>query len=167
MPPRFKAIPGAQGFQQSNPSVLATASLIGSLQLFHEAGGMIPLRKRSLELTGRLDALLKKSKWWIPPETAALRVGLEADPDKSIGFTIITPSDPASRGSQLSLLFLPTDGRTMPLVMDGVAAYGVIGDSRKPDVIRLAPTALYSTMEDVDAAVKVLDQVMEEVPAAL
>ncbi|KAK7693601.1 hypothetical protein QCA50_003170 [Cerrena zonata] len=163
MPPQFKAIPGAQGFQQSNPSVLATASLIGSLQVFHEAGGMAPLRERSLKLTGHLDALLKKSKWWISPEAAALRVGREDDPDKSIRFTITTPSDPASRGSQLSLLFLPTDGRTMPLVMSALAAYGVIGDSRKPDVIRLAPTALYNTMEDVERAAEVLEIVMHEV----
>lgn len=162
MPPQFQAIPGAQGFQQSNPSVLATASLIGSLQVFREAGGMIPLRERSLQLTGRLDALLRRSKWWIPPEVAALRVERKDDSDSSIGFTIITPSDPASRGSQLSLLFLPADGRTMPSVMLGLAAHGVIGDSRKPDVIRLAPIALYNTMEDVERAAEVLEQVMRE-----
>jgi len=37
MPPTFSPIRGAQGFQQSNPCILATASLLGSLQVFKEA----------------------------------------------------------------------------------------------------------------------------------
>ncbi|CAL1704841.1 unnamed protein product [Somion occarium] len=162
MPPKFKAIPGAQGFQQSNPSVLATVSLLGSLEVFHAAGGMHPLRERSLKLTGHLESLLHKSRWWVPPATAAARMERDDDPDSSIGFTIITPTDPSSRGSQLSLVFLPANGRTMPAVMAELAARGVIGDSRKPDVIRLAPAALYNTWEDVERAVEVLEEVMLE-----
>ena len=54
MPPKFSAIPGAQGFQQSNPSVLAVIALLGALEVFRDAGGMAPLRARSLRLTGYL-----------------------------------------------------------------------------------------------------------------
>ncbi|KAG8868014.1 Kynureninase (L-kynurenine hydrolase), partial [Serendipita sp. 405] len=38
MPHDFSPIRGAQGFQQSNPSVFATAPLIGSLQIFRDVG---------------------------------------------------------------------------------------------------------------------------------
>ncbi|KAJ3485675.1 hypothetical protein NLI96_g4796 [Meripilus lineatus] len=166
MPSRFSAIPGAQGFQQSNPSVLSTVSLLGSLQVFHEAGGMVPLRERSVKLTSHLEALLERSKFWIPAERAGLLEDKDTScghNDQGIGFTIITPKDPAARGSQLSLLFFPSNGAVMPKVMEGLGARGVIGDSRKPDVIRLAPCALYNTMEEVERAVGVLEEVMGEI----
>ena len=161
MPPQFAAIPGAQGFQQSNPSVLATVSLLGSLQVFHEAGGMQPLRERSLRLTGYLEHLLRRSSFWIAPDVAG-QIEQEREASDVFGFTIITPADPTQRGSQLSLVFFPTNGKTMPKVMDGLGQHGVVGDSRKPDVIRLAPCALYSTFDDVERAVEVLEEVLGE-----
>lgn len=160
MPPQFSAIPGAQGFQQSNPSVLATVSLLGSLQIFHEVGGMGPLRERSLRLTGYLEHLLQKSQFWIPPDVAG-KTEQQGSGD-IFGFTIITPSDPSSRGSQLSLVFFPTGGKTMPKVMEALSARGVVGDSRQPDVIRLAPCALYNTFDDVERSASVLEEVLEE-----
>ena len=160
MPPEFVAIPGAQGFQQSNPSVLATISLLGTLELFREAGGIHPLRERSLKLTGYLEALLRQSAFWVPLEQAT-----NANASK-VGFTIITPSDPAARGSQLSLLFLPSDGSVMPKVQEGLGARGVIGDSRRPDVIRLAPCALYNNWDDIDRAVIALEEVLVEIKAS-
>ncbi|EKM55401.1 uncharacterized protein PHACADRAFT_161382 [Phanerochaete carnosa HHB-10118-sp] len=160
MPSQFAAIPGAQGFQQSNPSVLATVALLGSLQLFHAAGGMAPLRERSLRLTGHLERLLRLSAFWIAPDVAG---GLEEREARDVfGFTVITPVDPAQRGSQLSLTFFPIGGKMMPKVMDALAQRGVVGDSRKPDVIRLAPCALYNTFEDVERAVEVLEEVLSE-----
>jgi kynureninase len=57
--PKFKPIVGAQGYQQSNPSVLTTVSLLGSLQVFKAAGGMPVLRERSKVLTAHLERLLQ------------------------------------------------------------------------------------------------------------
>ncbi len=123
---------------------------------------MGPLRERSLRLTGYLEELLHKSKWWITPT----RVGeLESQDEKqpTLGFTIITPSDPTSRGSQLSLVFVPMGGAIMPKVLKGLETRGVFGDSRKPDVIRLAPCALYNTFEDVERTAAMLEEVMNVV----
>lgn len=156
MPSQFNAIPGAQGFQQSNPSVLAVVALLGSLQVFRDAGGIQPLRERSLKLTGYLEAVLKQSAYWISPDQASAS-------DVKIGFTIITPSDPLARGSQLSLSFLPANGIVMPKVLKGLAVRGVFGDSRKPNVIRLAPCALYNNWDDIDRAVTALEEVLREV----
>jgi kynureninase len=152
MGPKFSPIPGAQGFQQSNPAVLTIASLLGALQTFEKAGMMGPLRERSEMLTGKLESLLHQSKFFVPPEQVSTR--------KDPGFTIITPSDPESRGAQLSLLFLPQGTGVMDGAFTGLKEWGIIGDDRKPDVIRLAPTPLYNTEEDVEAAAKYLDVVL-------
>ena len=161
MPPRFHAIRGAQGFQQSNPSVLAAVALLGSLEVFAAAGGLPALRARSLRLTGHLEALLRRSRFFVPVEQAG--AGESAGAGATVGVTVITPADPAQRGAQLSLVFLPTGRGVMPRVLKGLEARGVVGDSRKPDVIRLAPAPLYNSWEDVERAVRVLDEVLAEV----
>jgi kynureninase len=164
MPPRFSAIPGAQGFQQSNPSVLATASLLGSLQIFKEVGMMCPLRKRSLRLTSELEMRLMKSRFYVPINEVSAQLQGEIDgKDDSAKqgqprFTIITPRDPECRGSQLSLLFLPPGLNVMDRVFDALSAMGVVGDERKPDVIRLTPAPLYNTLGDCDRAASCLEE---------
>ncbi len=57
MGPDFKAIPGAEGWQLSNPSIFGMAPLKASLDIFYEAK-MENLRAKSLLLTGYLDFLL-------------------------------------------------------------------------------------------------------------
>ncbi|KAG2349661.1 kynureninase [Suillus weaverae] len=169
MPPRFSAIPGAQGFQQSNPSVLATVSLLGSLQIFKEVGMMGPLRKRSLQLTSELEMRLMKSRFYVPINEVSARCLLWGKKNGKNGtarqgqpgFTIITPHDPESRGSQLSLLFLPPNSDVMGRVFNALSAMGVVGDERRPDVIRLTPTPLYNTMGDCERAASCLEEALE------
>ncbi|KAF9105519.1 Kynureninase (L-kynurenine hydrolase) [Mortierella sp. AM989] len=122
----FKPMTGAAGFQHSNPSVLTTSALLGSLSVF-EMTSIQEMRAKSLLLTGYLYHLLT---------TEISKDVLE----------IITPTDPEQRGCQLSLVF--KRGKMID-IFEGLAAKGIIGDERKPDVIRVAPTPLYSRFEDV------------------
>ncbi|KAG1877887.1 pyridoxal phosphate-dependent transferase [Suillus subalutaceus] len=169
MPPRFSAIPGAQGFQQSNPSVLATVSLLGSLQIFKEVGMMGPLRKRSLRLTSELEMRLMKSRFYVPINEVSAQCLLQDEMNGKDGtaqqgqpgFTIITPRNPDSRGSQLSLLFLPPNSDVMDRVFSALSAMGVVGDERKPDVIRLTPAPLYNTLGDCERAASCLEEAFE------
>jgi len=161
MPPTFSAITGAQGYQQSCPSALATASLLGSLQLIKDVGMIPVLRERSLKLTGYLETRLVQSKFYVPPTEVVSKYPSSAASHSSTGFTIITPSDPESRGAQLSLLILPSGSGVMQRVSAELASYGVIGDKREPDVIRLAPTPLYNTLRDCERAVCYLDQILQ------
>jgi kynureninase len=94
------------------------------------------------------------SKYYVQPSTASTHT--------KPGFTIITPSDPASRGAQLSLLFLPPSSGLMEKVFDGMEKLGIVGDERRPDVIRFAPIPLYNNEDDVRRCVEGLEQVLGE-----
>jgi kynureninase len=157
MPSTFCPIRGAQGFQQSNPSILAMASLLGSLQVFKQAGMMPALRSRSLVLTAHLEGRLQQSKYFIPSH----KVAATYPPSETLGFTIITPTDPQSRGAQLSMVILPPGSGAMRKVFDMLASYGVIGDKREPDVIRLSPAPLYSSVEDCAKAAEYWEKALD------
>lgn len=161
MPSTFSAIPGAQGYQQSNASVLAMAPLLGSLQIFNEVGMMPAVRERSLKLTGYLEMRLVQSAFYVPLDEVATKYPRgSASASTNPGFTIITPNDPEFRGAQLSLLFLPTGSEVMRRVFKGLSSYGVIGDEREPDVIRMAPTPLYTSIDDCERAATYLEAVL-------
>lgn len=122
MGPDFCPIPGAEGWQLSNPPILSLAAVKASLEIFDEVG-MEALREKSLMLTGFLLELL-----------------LGHD-----GFHIITPAAEEERGCQLSLV-VEKNGRR---VFDALTESGVVCDWREPDCIRIAPVPLYNSFEDV------------------
>jgi len=133
----FTPIPGAFGFRLSNPSVFSIAPLLAALEVFEEAGGMKVLRQKSILLTGFLEFLLKKQLT-----------------DK---IKILTPEDPLQRGCQLSLFFTGGDAEEVEKKLN---AEGVICDVRKPNVIRIAPTPLYNTFQDVFNFVAILKKIL-------
>jgi len=130
----FVPIPGAEGWQLSNPPVIAMAPLLASLELFTAAGPSL-LREKSLALTVLLEECLDE------------RLGSAVD--------IITPREPERRGAQLSLrLRAGTEAGRKAFARLGAA--GVVCDWREPDVIRVAPVPLYNRYSDVERFVAVL-----------
>lgn len=126
---KFIPIPGAAGFQLGNPSALAICTVLASLEIF-ALTSMTALQKKSQALTGYLEDLLME-----PAE--------ESTPEL---YRIITPSDPAQRGAQLSILL---KSRLLNGVMKVLEEKGVVVDERQPDVIRVAPAPLYNTFTEV------------------
>jgi kynureninase len=58
---------------------------------------------------------------------------------------IITPENSEERGCQLSLL----TGNNGKKTFEKLTAHGVVADWREPNVIRIAPTPMYNSFEDV------------------
>ena len=51
----------------------------------------------------------------------------------------------------------------MEKVFDKMVKQGVVGDERRPDVIRLSPVPLYNRYADVRQAVQVLESALQAV----
>lgn len=135
----FDPSPGASSLQLSNPSVFDITSLNASLELFALAGGMPSLRTKSLALTSYLETLLRNLH--------------NTHPD----FHILTSSNPAERGAQLSVRLSPG---LLDKVMQELEIRGVVIDERKPDVIRVAPAPLYNGWVDVWEFVKAFGEAL-------
>ena len=127
----FDPILGVESWQLSNPPILSMAAILASLKIFEEAG-ISNLRKKAIQLTSYLEFLVDK---------------INDDRVK-----IITPRDPKERGSQLSIQVKSADKS----LFDKISEKGVIADWREPDVIRIAPVALYNSYMDVFRFAKIL-----------
>ncbi|MFZ1748715.1 MAG: kynureninase [Saprospiraceae bacterium] len=130
---QFLPTQSAEGWQLSNTPILSMAPIKASLEIFHQAN-IDRLREKSMRLTAYLEYLIH-----------------EMYSDK---INIITPSDPHQRGCQLSLQMTRPDKSLFYYLME----HGVILDWREPDVIRVAPTPLYNTFEDIWMFVNILQE---------
>jgi kynureninase len=130
--PEFIPVPSADGWQVSNPPIFSMAPLRTSLAIFERAGGMEPLRAKSIKLTGYLEFLLTSAE--------------------STRYTTITPKEPDERGCQLSILAheYPKE------LFKELQAAAVKCDFREPNVIRAAPTPLYNSFHEVWRFAKIL-----------
>ncbi|MAY84995.1 MAG: kynureninase [Flavobacteriales bacterium] len=125
MQPGYKPAEGADAWQLSNAPVLAMAVHKLALDIHNEAG---------------MDRLLKKQKQLWGYTTYVLEE--IAKENSGVQFEVITPE---SHGAQISLL-LHGEGKEL---FNRISEKGVVVDWREPNVIRLAPTPLYNSFEDV------------------
>jgi len=128
----FEAIPGARGFQHSNPCVVSVACLLASLRLF--ALTDVPtIRAKTFQMATYFRALTSD----IPPSQ----------------LEIMTPAGLDCSGAQLSIRIpqVPLDE-----FMRRIRADGIICDARRNQVIRIAFVGLYNTFHDVYEAARIL-----------
>lgn len=133
----FDVMPGAEGWQLSNPPILSMAAIKASLDMFAEVG-MEALRKKSEKLTGYFEFLINEIN--------------------SDDITIITPNNPNERGCQLSIQVKNADKSLHKKLTEN----NIITDWREPDVIRCAPVPMYNSFEDVFRMVKILSLFLSE-----
>lgn len=134
----FEPSPTAGGWQISSPSILSSAPLVGSLGILEEAG-IRAIRDKSLKMTRFLMEM-----------TDAL---LAAEP---YGFSIGTPREDSRRGGHVSLVH-PEAMR----IAEALRSRGVVPDYRPPDMIRIAPVALYNTYSELWRLVVHLRDIIE------
>jgi kynureninase len=129
----FIAKPNADGWNMSTAQVFNMVSLKASLAIFEEAG-IGAILSKSKELTGYLHFLLRSLD--------------------NLRFQIITPAEPQRRGAQLSLYFEERSKEIHQKMLDA----GIVVDYREPGVIRVAPSPLYNSFEEVYRFYHILEQ---------
>ena len=135
MPDKFVPTATAEAWQLSNPPIFSMASLLASLEIFHEAG-IESLRKKSEKLTSYLELLLKS--------------------ELNEHITIITPVSVRSRGCQLSIRLKNPIYNTIDILREK----GAVCDWRDPDVLRVAPVPLYNSFADCHQFVHILKEIL-------
>ena len=136
MSPDFDPAPDACRLHVGTPPILSMAPLQGALKIVHEAG-IENIRHKSLALTEFLAELC------------------DADLAR-YGVTVATPRAPECRGGHVALAY-PEAAR----VCKALKAAGVIPDFRPPNLIRLAPTALYNSFNDCLRAVRTIGSILQ------
>ncbi|EYB68190.1 kynureninase [Deinococcus phoenicis] len=130
----FRPAAGAGAYQLGTPPVLALAALEGALTVF-DTVDMEEVRTRSLALTAHLMALVDTHL----PEVQ-----------------VVTPRDPARRGGHVALAHPEAHALSLAL-----RARGITPDFRQPDILRLAPVALYNTEAELGETVRVLRELLD------
>ncbi|MEJ9231245.1 kynureninase [Peribacillus butanolivorans] len=127
----------AGAYQIGTPHVLSCAPLIGSLEMFIEAG-IENIREKSLKINQYLIDLIEHEL-------------------KDMGFFIGTPREDIRRGGHVSL-----EHKEAARICKALKENGVIPDFRAPNIIRLAPVALYTSYAEVWEVVQILKKIMSE-----
>jgi kynureninase len=131
----FEPAPGVARLGSGTPSVLALSTLLAALEVFDGVDVQL-LRALSVSLTSTFIELVD----------ARLGDRLE----------VVTPRQPALRGSQVSLRHPEAYG-----IVQALIARGVVGDFRTPDVARFGFAPLYVSHLDVHDAVDHLVAVLD------
>ncbi len=124
----FDPIPTAEGWQLSNAPVLSMAAHKAALEIFAEAG-MKNIFAKGKTLSDYLMFIINE-------------INIKAH-EKII--EIITPTGENEKGCQVSMLML----RNGKAIFNELKKHGVIADWREPNVIRVAPVALYNSFEEI------------------
>ena len=134
---QFEQAADAGGWLQGSPHMLSIAPLEGSLKIFEEAG-IQKIREKSLIITEYLMFLTEKRLI-----------------DK--GYVIGNPRENHRRGGHVSL-----EHKEAYRISLALRDYGVVPDYREPNVLRLAPVALYNTYEEIYRLVEILEKISKE-----
>ena len=137
MSAEFRQAAHAGGLQIGTPPILAAAPLRGALQLIHEAG-IERIHDKSLKLTAYLRALIHQ------------RLG-------TYGFHCVDPEEGAAHGGHVAASHVEAQA-----VSAALREFGVVADFRPPDIVRMAPAALYTSFLDCFRAVEILERIMRE-----
>ena len=130
----FTKAEGAGAYQVGTPHIFSMAPLLGSLEIFEEAG-IENIRQKSLRLTRLLRDLIAKQL----PE-----------------FDDVTPERDEDRGGHIALAH-----KEAARICKALKDAGVVPDFRAPNIIRLAPVALYTSIEDVEEMAGRLKTIMD------
>lgn len=141
MEPNFKPIPTAEGWQLSNAPILLLASHKASLDLFDSVG---------------MDHIIGKGN--LMHEFLCFIIDDINNKFDGKKIDILTPRIKGEHGCQVSMI-MRENGKH---IFDGLTKQGVLADWREPDVIRVAPVAMYNSFKDVFKFGEILESLFNE-----
>lgn len=127
----------ASGWQIGTPNLLSMAPLAGSLNIFKEVG-MSRIREKSLHITAYMMYLIDEKL-------------------NQYGYKVENAREDSRRGGHVCLTH--DEGYR---ISQALRDKGVVPDYREPNVIRLAPVALYNTYEEVYRVIEILEEIVTE-----
>ncbi|MBR0795742.1 kynureninase [Bradyrhizobium jicamae] len=125
----------AGAYQIGTPHLFSSAPLFGSLEIM-EAVGIEQIRAKSLRLT---DYLMRQIDLVLAP----------------FDFTVVTPREHHRRGGHVSV-----QHNDAARIVKAMKVAGIVPDYREPNIIRLAPIALYTSYQDVEDAIQRIRRIM-------
>jgi len=125
----------ANGWLLGTHNLFSMAPIEGSLDMFNEAG-MDNIRKKSLHMTAYLMYLIDSKL-------------------ARYGFSVGNPREDSRRGGHVAL-----EHEEAYRISLALRDKKVIPDYREPNVIRLAPIALYNTYQEVYRLVEILEEIV-------
>ncbi|MEU2236917.1 kynureninase [Streptomyces vietnamensis] len=135
MTPGYEAAPGALKGRVGTPDILSMLALEAALDVW-DGVAIEDVRAKSLALT---DFFLECVRAYVPEGRV----------------TSVTPGEHGERGSQVALRCADA-----PAVMTELIKRGIVGDLRRPDVLRFGFTPLYVGFADAERAARVLAEVL-------
>ncbi|MFX1532687.1 MAG: kynureninase [Promethearchaeota archaeon] len=136
----FEHSKSAGGWQISSSNILCSAPLEGALQVTLEAG-INAIREKSIKMTSYLIYLIDQL--------------LAAEP---YNFKIGTPRDPEKRTGHIAL----EHGKEAVRICEALRAQGVVPDFRPPNIIRIAPCALYNTYHEIWQIIQLIKEIIDQ-----
>ncbi|MTI66751.1 MAG: kynureninase [Firmicutes bacterium] len=126
----------AGAWQVGSPHIFSMAPLEGSLKIFNEVG-IKRVREKSLKLTNYMMYLIDNKL-------------------SEYGFFIGNPRKDNKRGGHVSL-----EHDEAVRINEAMKDRGIVPDFRYPNVIRLAPIALYTSFNEVWKVIDIIKEIME------
>jgi len=136
----FEPSKNAGGWQISSPAILNSAPLEGSFDIIEDAG-IENIREKSKKITSYFVYLIE-----------------EVLSEEPYNFKIGTPKDPEERSGHIALVHEEEALR----INEALKSMGVVPDYRPPNIIRLAPVALYNTYHEVWHVVQYIKDIIDE-----
>jgi len=130
----------AGGWQISSPGILGSSPVEGSLQLINEAG-IESIRSKSMSLTDYLVFLLEEQLTGAPYH-----------------FKIVSPGEASGRSGHIAI----TRDQDAFRINEALKSKGVVPDFRPPALIRIAPSPLYNTYQEVWQVVQYLKEIVDQ-----
>ncbi|MBC2117795.1 kynureninase [Listeria booriae] len=132
----FDKDPTAHGWQTGTQPLFSMAPMEGILNIYEEAG-MEQIRAKSLDITAYLMYLIEEKL-------------------SQYGYSIGNPREDSKRGGHVCL-----EHEEAYRICKALKENHVIPDFREPNVIRLAPVALYISYEEVYNLIDILAEIIE------